>query len=314
MMARTHLQLVGIAFSCVSLHAQVIVQRPDIQHLGLAGPPPLIAPQPPAASVVQFDVVSIKPSPGGTRNSTVTNLPDGGLRAVNRAMYTLIALAYPPALPVELVGVPDWARTERYDVLATASLEHPTPIDRATMMRAMLADRLKLVVHFENREQDAFDLVLERKDGKLGSGLTRTETDCSQPSDAVTSASRPDPSAPPPPCTFRTTAAVLRKQGSELGDLLEGDAPIDRLADALRLTALRGRPVINKTGLAGSYHVSLSGNLIAAMMPPSATQPANDAPSLFTAIQEQLGLKLQPSRIMRNTLVIDHIERPTPNQ
>ncbi len=54
--------------------------------------------------------------------------------------------------------------------------------------------------------------------------------------------------------------------------------------------------------------------MMATMAPPSATAPASDAPSLFTAIQEQLGLKLQPTRVMRDTLVIDHIERPRPNQ
>ena len=109
------------------------------------------------------------------------------------------------------------------------------------------------------------------------------------------------------------TGAILRKQGAELGDLLEGDAPMGRLADALRLVALRGQPVIDKTGLTGSYRVSLNFNLMATLRPPSATAPPNDTPSVFTAIQEQLGLKLQPSRVVRDTLVIDHVERPTPN-
>jgi uncharacterized protein (TIGR03435 family) len=107
--------------------------------------------------------------------------------------------------------------------------------------------------------------------------------------------------------------AALRRQGSELGDLLESDAPIGRLADALRVAALPGRPVVDKTGLTGSYRVSLNFNRMATLRPPSVTPLPDDAPSLFTAIQEQLGLKLQPSRIVRDTLVIDHIERPTPN-
>jgi uncharacterized protein (TIGR03435 family) len=229
-------------------------------------------------------------------------------------LYTLIARAYPPTLPVEIVGVPEWARTERYDVIATASLAHPTPDDRATMLRAMLVDRCKLAVHVEKREQDGFDLVLARKDGRLGSGMTQSDTDCSQPRDPETPASRSDLSTPPPPCTFRSVGAVLRKQGSQLGDLLEGDAPMDRLADALRLVALRGQPVIDKTGLTGSCRVLLNFNMMATLRPPSVTLPTNDVPSLFTAIQEQLGLRLQPAHIVRDTLVIDHLERPTPNQ
>jgi uncharacterized protein (TIGR03435 family) len=276
--------------------------------------PALSGQQPPANASAPFDVVSIKLNTNvNLRSSTVTDRPDGGIRAINRPLYTLIALAYPPTLPGEIVGVPEWAKTERYDVIATASLAHPTPDDRAAMLRAMLADRFKLAVHVEKREQNAFDLVLARKDGRLGSGLTPSTTDCSQPPDPVAPPSRPDANAPPAPCTFRSVGAALRKQGSELGDLLEGDAPISRLAEALRLTALRGQPVVDKTGLTGSYGVSLNFNLMATLRPPSVTPQPDEAPSLFTAIQEQLGLKLQPSRIVRDTLVIDHVERPTPN-
>jgi len=98
---------------------------------------------------------------------------------------------------------------------------------------------------------------------------------------------------------------------AQLGDLLEADAPIARLADALRVSS--GRLVVDKTGLAGSYHVTLTYDMMAARRPPSVTPPPDAAPSVFTAIQEQLGLKLEPSRMPRDTLVIDHVERPTPN-
>jgi len=178
------------------------------------------------------------------------------------------------------------------------------------MIRAMLADRCKLAVHFEQREHDAYELVLARKDGKLGSGLTKSDTDCSRP--VAAPPSRSDLSAPPPPCMLRTVGAVLRKQGGELGDLLEGDAPMARLADALRIS-LPGRQVVDRTGLTGSYRVTLNFNRNATLRPPGATASPDDAPSVFTAIQEQLGLKLQPTRLLRDTLVIDHIERPTPN-
>ena len=210
--------------------------------------------------------------------------------------------------------MPDWAKTDRYDVMATASLPHPTPDDRAAMLRAMLAGRCKLAVHVEKREQDGFDLVLARKDGTLGSGLTPSNTDCGRPPDPETPPSRPDMSAPPPPCTIRSVGAVLRKQGSELGDLIEGDAPMSRLAEALRLLGLRGQPAIDKTGLTGSYRIALNFNMMATLRPPSVTPSADEGASLFTAIREQLGLKLQPTHIVRDTLIIDHIERPTPNQ
>ena len=97
---------------------------------------------------------------------------------------------------------------------------------------------------------------------------------------------------------------------AQLGDVLEG-APIARLADLLRVSA--GRVVVDKTGLAGSYHVTLNYDMMAARRPPSVTPAPDSAPAVFTAIQEQLGLKLEPSRTPRDTLIIDHIERPTPN-
>jgi uncharacterized protein (TIGR03435 family) len=71
---------------------------------------------------------------------------------------------------------------------------------------------------------------------------------------------------------------------------------------------------VDKTELAGSYHVTLNYDMMAARRPPSVTPPPDSAPAVFTAIQEQLGLKLEPSRTPRDTLIIDHIERPTPDE
>jgi len=258
----------------------------------------------------QFDVVSIKPNVSGAATGPPTFRPDGGFTMISVPIGVLIGRAYPGNVPADMVGLPDWARREYYDVKTTSSLTNATPEDRAAMIRAMLADRCKLAVHFEQREHDAYELVLARKDGKLGSGLTKSDTDCSRP--VAAPPSRSDLSAPPPPCMLRTVGAVLRKQGGELGDLLEGDAPMARLADALRIS-LPGRQVVDRTGLTGSYRVTLNFNRNATLRPPGATASPDDAPSVFTAIQEQLGLKLQPTRLLRDTLVIDHIERPTPN-
>jgi uncharacterized protein (TIGR03435 family) len=106
---------------------------------------------------------------------------------------------------------------------------------------------------------------------------------------------------------------MLRKQGSQLGDLLEGDAPVAILAETLEKIALH-RPVLDKTGLTGSYRVKLNFDLMATLRPPTAAPPPDSAAaSVFTAIQEQLGLKLHPAHVLRDTVVIDHIERPTPD-
>ncbi len=178
------------------------------------------------------------------------------------------------------------------------------------MLRAMLAGRFQLKVHIEQREQPVFDLVLARKDGKLGPGLTSSDANCDTP--PAPSTERADLSAPPPPCTVRMVGAMLRadKQGP-LGDLMEGNTSMDRLADALRISA--GRVVVNKTGLSGSYRIAMNYDMMGGRRPRSVDPSLDAGPSVFTAVQEQLGLKLEPSKAQRDALVIDRLERPTPN-
>jgi uncharacterized protein (TIGR03435 family) len=253
----------------------------------------------------------------------VNERPDGGFTMTNFLVGMFIARAYPPMVPAVIVGLPAWAMSERYDVSATSTLARATAEDRIAMLRAMLADRFKLAAHVEKREQPAYELLLARSDGKLGPGLTRVEADCDAKGAADRAAAeaaraagtppppyqRPDFNAPPPSCTLRTVGAFVRKQPD---DLLEGETSMDNLATALRFPV--GRLVVNKTGVPGSYRVRMTFNMMAALRGPDVTAPAPDAgPAIFTAIQEQLGLKLQSSRASRDALIIDRLERPTEN-
>ena len=141
------------------------------------------------ATEVSFDVVSIKRHTDTTRpefGSNVTQRPDGGFTMLNIPLGTLISRAYPPAVPIDMVGLPDWVMRERYDVSATSTLTRPSQDQQTAMLRAMLADRCKLVAHVENREQPVYDLVVARSDGKLGPNLQPSEVDC----DAKTAADR----------------------------------------------------------------------------------------------------------------------------
>jgi len=150
-----------------------------------------------------FDVVSIKrhiPEPGPLGLNQMQNQrPDGGFTMTNFPVSTLIARAYPPTLPVDIVWLPGWATTERYDVSATSTLSRVTADDRVAMMRAMLADRFKLVTHIEKREQPVYDLMLLRSDGKLGPGLAPSENDCAARQAAQRSAAEAGAPPPPPP-------------------------------------------------------------------------------------------------------------------
>jgi uncharacterized protein (TIGR03435 family) len=97
----------------------------------------------------------------------------------------------------------------------------------------------------------------------------------------------------------------------ELGDLLEGETTMAVLADTLRILARR--PVVDKTSLAGSYRIALNYDMMATLRPPTVDVPADAGPSVFTAVQEQLGLKLEPSKAPPDVLVTERLERPTPN-
>jgi uncharacterized protein (TIGR03435 family) len=97
---------------------------------------------------------------------------------------------------------------------------------------------------------------------------------------------------------------------SQLGDLLEGEATMNDLASALRFTM--GRPVVNRTALPGSYRMTMNFDGASGRGGLSLT-PTDAGPSVFTALQEQLGLKLEASHAEHDTLVIDHLERPTEN-
>jgi uncharacterized protein (TIGR03435 family) len=134
--------------------------------LVIASLAPVLAQQPPSTGPA-FDVVSIKRNTSQFGPGYVTGLvtwrPDGGVTMTNIPVGTIISRAYPGNLPGDMVGLPVWTRTEFYDVKATSSLPRATADDQVTMLRAMLADRFKLAVHTEPREQSVYDLVLARR-------------------------------------------------------------------------------------------------------------------------------------------------------
>lgn len=268
--------------------------------------------QAPAAGPA-YDVVSIKPHAPRADQRDVTGMMqqlNGGLTMTRVTARLIVSAAYP--LANVMVGLPDWASRDFFDINATSTLSATTADDRLTMMRAMLADRFHLRAHTERRELPTFDLVLARADGRLGPALTRPGVDCAavvkaRQAEAAEALKRgtviPPPSFDPnkqPVCSsFLTPSGIV------------GDMTMDRLASLLRPAT--GRPVVNKTGLAGIYRMKvLFARTPAPDTPPVESPPADDAPSVFTAVGE-LGLKLEPSRTEGEVLVVDRIERPTEN-
>jgi uncharacterized protein (TIGR03435 family) len=169
-------------------------------------------------------------------------------------------------------------------------------------MRRLLAERFRLVAHNEMRETSVYALVVARSDGRLGPQLRKAAVDCF----AIATAARQRgeaPAFPPqtgnrPACGTRTSPGILMGTGVTMADLARN---LERPAE---------RPVVDKTGLAGFWDLDVT-YLFEGQLPPGFAPPPADAPSLFTALQEQLGLKLEAQKAPIEVLVVDSVERPT---
>jgi uncharacterized protein (TIGR03435 family) len=240
-----------------------------------------------------FEVASIKRSQPDRRGGLWGPEPGGRWQMVNVPIAVLLRAAY-GRQTTELIGAPGWLESEPYDVNAKADGD-PTPDQMTLMLQTLLAERCKLTLHSELRERPVFALLIARNDGRLGPAIVPSKVDC----DAANAARRegrtyegPAPGNGAPPCGWSSNGATIRV----------GGLPFSRIAEAFG--RVDGRVIVDKTGLSGTYEFTLE----------YAQQPnGTDAPSLFTALQEQLGLKLVSDRASIQVLVVDHIERPTEN-
>jgi len=276
---------------------------------------------PPAGDSPTFDVASIKP------NTTPGRRGGGGgpgrVNMVGMPVRQLIAQAY-EIHDSQIIGGPDWLGSQGYDINATMN-GTPSPEDRRMLMKTLLRDRFKLTFHAEKRDLPIYALVVQRSDGRLGPGLKRIPDDECPPPGSRRGAA---PGGPPPgsPSPFDPNAVAAC--GSIVfgpGRLLAHGVPIEMLSGSLgRLPAITSfnRPVTNLTKLEGFYDFDFRfSNDLGRGGPPPAGSPAavpnaitpGDEPALFTALQEQLGLKLNPQRATLDVLVIDSIERPSEN-
>ena len=273
----------------------------------------------------QFEVASIKPNKSGDNRVMMGVQPGGRFTATNVTLRMMIRNAY-QLQEFQITGGPSWIADERFDIVAKAEAgdtvgdlfraeQQGQPSRGQLMIRALLADRFKLVVHNENKEMSIYALVVARSDGKLGPQLKASEVDCA----ALVGRGRgrgeppppgppPGPGTPPPQCGIRIGP----------GNMAVGGSPMSQVANSLSMFA--GRIVVDKTGLAGSYDFTLTWTPDqmpgVGQRPPGAPEPPPidpNGPSLFTAVQEQLGLKLDSQRGPVAVLVIDRAERPTEN-
>jgi uncharacterized protein (TIGR03435 family) len=250
-----------------------------------------------AQTPATFDVASVKPNKSGSTQVTI-NFGTTTVTLINLQLRPIIQFAWGINTPSRLAGVPDWANVERFDVIGKAD-SIPSREAMRPMLQALLAERFKLAAHIEKREVPLYALVRARRDGTLGSGLRLSTVRC-----AGRGAPPPDDGAPPAvPCGPRPGGP---------GRLVIVGMPMAQLAPILSLAV--GRTVVDETGLTDRYDIELTFTPERSFPGPDASPAAADAgPSLFTALQEQLGLKLDPSKETVDVLVIDHVERPTDN-
>jgi uncharacterized protein (TIGR03435 family) len=274
-------------------------------------PPAVVAPQtaPRAADqptkAPEFDVISIRANKDNAQMSVngtfrmrfvAATSPDG-YSATSVSLKSLIVTAY-GGKPDQISGGPGWIDTNRYDIEAkvvAADGATPQPLTREQsnlMLRSLLADRFKLVVHNETKEQPIYELVI----AKGGSKLQEAKSDDSNPNGVKG-----------PDVVARAGMTMSMGPGHLKGPALQLASLISWLSSQL------GRPIVDKTGLTGKYNIDLHWTPDPGPGSEDAAPSDASGPSIFTAVQEQLGLKLNSTKGPVETLVIDHAEPPTPN-
>jgi uncharacterized protein (TIGR03435 family) len=248
----------------------------------------------PSIKLPIYDVASVKENKSGNGMMRIMNKPDG-FSCTNISLKTLIADAY--GIRQDLIaGGPGWASSTGFDVEAKVAGEDMdafkklTPHQRNTLLKVLLADRFKLKLHNETKTLTLYELVISKGGSRLKPGTEMA----------------PDKDAPKTPDAKKLGGMMRMGPGFFSGQNLTTAAIANQLSNILHYT------VSDKTGLTGSYDLELKWTPDDAH-PPSG-EASSDAPiSIFTAVQEQLGLKLQATKGPVETLVIDQAEMPTAN-
>jgi uncharacterized protein (TIGR03435 family) len=237
--------------------------------------------QAPDAERPRFDVASVKPNKNSEGVIRFEIQPGGRFAAIDIPLKQVIRAAYTLQL-YQIVDAPSWTEAERFDITGVTDreLQDETPWSPGgkyalvqLMLQSLLADRFSFRAHFEERETQVYALVRDERSRPAG-GLT--------PAKACTD------------CTMQIGSGTLRAPNVELSLFAE------------LLSQLTGRLVTDATGLVGAFEINLRWT-------PEGQEARSDAPSLFTALPEQLGLRLDARRGPVRMLVIDSVERPTPD-
>lgn len=259
---------------------------------------PLQAQAPADTTPAVFEVASIKENDTGDGRFSMETMPNRGFAASNVTLRALIMEAF-GIQSYQITGGPEWIDSRRFDIAAKTA-GPASEGELRLMVRALLAERFGLRVHNERREGAIYSLTFARTDRQLGPNLEKSLRDC-----AAEESAGPRPTNVPKPQLPCGLNEILGMKSSVGG----GGRTLSEIATALGNVAVP-RPVVDATGLDGVFDfelrwvpdVSVVGN-----------SQNGEAVSIFTAVQEQLGLKLEPARGQVAVLVIDAVSLPTPN-
>jgi uncharacterized protein (TIGR03435 family) len=294
----------------------------SVVFLGLLSP--VLLAQPPADP--SFEVASVKSNRTEALGTTLFPLGPGDayaanggrFRATNQALITYLRFAYRLGQG-DLLDLPRWVYNERFDVEARATGE-PTKDQMRAMMRSLLKDRFKLVVHTEQRTQAIFDLDLATP-GRTGPQLRAHQAleDCASPIEPQFTTLSPSQPARRSPSIFQLptlpcgSIGFITIGGADRARIVGNGEPMARIAEAFR-TPLTGidRHIRDRTGLSGTFDLSLEWSVVSDTVQAPITQ--DDVPPRFlAALKTQLGLALTSTKGPVDILVVDHVERPTEN-
>ena len=289
--------------SVVALAVPLVTGAIDAAALSAGQLPGVTPAGPPVDPETRFEVASIKPfDPSATLRISMT---PARYDAAGLPSQLVFAQAF--AVPVDrIIGLPDWINKERYAIAAKAPDGSPSTRRNAlpVMLANLLKDRFKLATHRETRELPVYNLVFARNDKRLGPAFKETSAECRA---MISCAPRGGTTRRPRAGGASGSQRLPIDPGFGPGIASFKGAPMSMIASVI-LTRQVGRPVIDKTGLTSVYDFTLkwtpgpgSGGLTPFGLPPGglpdAVPPADpDAPHLFTAVQEQLGLKLESAR------------------
>jgi uncharacterized protein (TIGR03435 family) len=265
-------------------------EKPAASAQAKGPPPPQSNPAKPAAARPQFEVASVKRNNSGSQSARLAGTV-GRYSATNVPLKELIRFAY-GVQDFQIIGAPAWIDSERYDIegKTEADLSHDEPV--RPLLQALIEERFKAVTHGETRDLPVYFLTIAKGGSKL------------KTSQCV----RREPNKPDPPNVSRSAFCGYFGFG---GGSLEGSPRMQTVTDAL--SGILRRKVFDRTGLAGFFDINLKWT-------PDLNTPGNNpvptpdsGPSIFTAIEEQLGLKLESGKAPIDVLVIDQIDHASDN-